>query len=289
MENPSGVLKEGGSTNGAVTQTPENFIELFMNWAINFAVSRVFFVRDIFAMFFNFVISLILLKGNQWKYTKRVIIHQLIFSGIDALYVLGITAAIVGGVVMVQVFSYSTAFQTDILLMQILVSLIIKELAPILTALILVGRSGSAITVELGSMKIKRHHEALESMGIDLYQYFHLPRVIGLAVSTVVLTGYFIIITLISAVFISLFKEDLNMWTLFTMFTDSVLLSDVLICILKGFILGTIIALICIYNGLQVKASATEIPQRTSEAVVTSFRMCWIVNGAISFIWYAIS
>ncbi len=233
--------------------------------------------------------ALVVLKGNQWKYTRNVIYHQLIFSGVDALYVIGIVAAIVGGVVMVQVFNYSAAFETDALLMQILVSLIVTELSPILTALILVGRSGTAMTVELGGMRIKRHHEALESMGIDIHQYFYIPRIIGLAVSTVILNVYFIMITILSGILISFFKPGLDMWALLHLFTNSLLLSDFAICIFKGAVLGITIALVCIYHGMRVESSSTEIPQQTSGAVVTSFRLCWIINGAISFIWYAVS
>lgn len=244
------------------------------------------FLRDIFAMFKNFTVSLYTLTGSRWQYTKRVIIQQIIFSGVDGLYVVGLISAIVGGVIMVQMVVYSPGFQTDALLMQILITTVITELAPLITAIILVGRSGSAITVELGNMKIKGEDLALSSMGIDIVQYNHIPRVIGLAVSNVILNGYFVIIMLASALFISAFQKSVNMAAMLTLFIDSLRLADIVINIVKGLLLGTTISLVCIYHGLRVTNSSTEIPQQTSRAIVNSMILCFVISGLISLIWY---
>ena len=244
------------------------------------------FLRDIVAMFKNFTVSLYTLTGSRRQYTKRVIIHQIIFSGVDGLYVVGLISAIVGGVIMVQMVVYSPGFQTDALLMQILITTVITELAPLITAIILVGRSGSAITVELGNMKIKGEDLAPSSMGIDIVQYNHIPRVIGLAVSNVILNGYFVIIMLASALFISAFQKSVNMATMLTLFVDSLRFADIVINIVKGLLLGTTISLVCIYHGLRVTNSSTEIPQQASRAIVHSMILCFVISGLISFIWY---
>ena len=244
------------------------------------------FLREIAAMFKNFTLSLYTLTGSRWRYTKRVITHQIIFSGVDGLYVVGLISAIVGGVIMVQMVVYSPGFQTDALLMQILITTVITELAPLITAIILVGRSGSAITVELGNMKIKGEDLALSSMGIDIVQYNHIPRVIGLAVSNVILNGYFVIIMIASALFISAFQKSVNMAAMLTLFVDSLRLADIVINIVKGLLLGTTISLVCIYHGLRVTNSSTEIPQQTSRAIVNSMILCFVISGLISLIWY---
>jgi phospholipid/cholesterol/gamma-HCH transport system permease protein len=258
------------------------FIESQLDRLLGYLV----FLRDIAAMFTHLVSALLTLKGSRRQYTKGIIIHQIVFSGVDALYVVGLISAILGGVVMVQMIAWSPGFHADELLMQVLVTTVITELAPLITAVILVGRSGSAITVELGIMKMKKEHLALASMGIDIAQYNHLPRVIGLAVSNVILTAYFVIIMLTSALLISAFQKSVNVATMLTLFVDSLRLSDVTISIVKGALLGTTIALVCIYHGLKVESSVTAIPQQTSRAIVNSLILCFVISGLISIIWY---
>ena len=244
------------------------------------------FLRDITSMFTNFAAALYTLKRSRWQYTKSIIFHQIVFSGVDALYVVGLISAILGGVVMVQMVAYSPGFQADKLLMQILVTTVITELAPLITTLILVGRSGSAITVEMGSMKIKGDHLALTSMGIDITQYSHLPRVIGLAVSNVILNLYFVLIMLTSALLLSAFQKSVNVADMLSLFIDSLRLSDMMINVLKGALLGTTVALVCIYHGQKVENAATEIPQQTSRAIVNSMVLCFAISAVISLIWY---
>lgn len=252
----------------------------------DFTMSLFSYAGALLEIFFNFWIAFYMLKGSRWNYIKKTIINQVIFSGIDAVYAIGVIAAIVGGVVMVRVLSFSPTFETNAFIMQLLVSLIITELAPILTAVILLGRSGSAVTVELGEMRIKRHHEALEWMGIDIFQYFYVPRIIGLSFSCVILNAYFIIITLGSAVVITAFRTGVDWSSMLTLFVASLQLSDIAIGAVKGLCLGMIIAIVCLHHGQLVQSSATEIPQRTSQAIVNSFRICFLVNGLISFLWY---
>ncbi len=244
------------------------------------------FLRDIASMFTNFVSALYTLKGSRWQYTKGVIFHQIVFSGIDALYVVGLISATLGGVIMVQMIAYSPGFHADKLLMQVFVTTVITELAPLITTVILIGRSGSAITVEMGTMKIKGDHLALASMGIDITQYSHLPRVIGLAVSNVILNLYFVLIMLTSALLISAFQKSVNVADMLSLFVDSLKLPEMMINVVKGALLGTTVALVCIYHGQKVQSAATEIPQQTSRAIVNSMILCFTISAVISLIWY---
>jgi len=247
------------------------------------------YFRDLGLLLADFILALLKLKGNEWRYTKNLIIHQIIFSGIDAIYVISVISVIVGGVVMVQLLAFSPGFQADAMLMKIMVGLIIKEIAPIFGALILVGRSGSAITVELGEMKLKRQHEALESMGIGMSQYFNVPRIIGLAVSSIMLNGYFVIMSLFAWLGISLFQKNVKIADMLNLLAGSLSISDVVINAFKGGVLGMTIALVCIHHGMSVRTSATEIPQRASRAIVDSFLFCFAIDALISVAWYLIA
>lgn len=243
------------------------------------------FLRDISSIFKSFCIALCFLKGNQWKYTKKIIIQQIIFSGTDALFIIAMIAMLTGGIVMVQILSYSSIFQLDELFILILVSFLITEISPLLVGLILIGRSGSAITLELGQNKIRRHFEALEAMGIDIFQYTHIPRIIGFVVSSIILNAYFILITLISAFSVFTLLENATISYLSFMIIDSVKLPDVFICIIKGGIMGLATVLISISHGTKIQGSSTEIPLLTSKSIIASFGVCFLISGLISIIY----
>ena len=258
-------------------------------WIANQGLSLFEYFRGLTLLFLDFCVGLVMLKGNQRRYTKTLIINQIIFSGVDAIFVCSLISMMVGGVVMVQLLAFSPGFQTDAILMKIMVGLVAKEIAPIFSALILVGRSGSAITVELGEMKIRRQDEALEVMGINMTQYFHIPRIVGLGVSGAILNGYFVMMTLFSWLLISNFQKNVRVADMVNLLAGSLSMADFGVGALKGVMLGITIAVVCLYHGGEVERSATEIPQRTSRAIVDSFLYCFVINAAISFAWYALS
>ena len=252
----------------------ESRLKLFAYW------------RQLAYLFMEFWMGLRALRGNQRRYVKNLTIHQIIFSGIDAVGVVSIIAVVIGGVVLVQMMTYAPGFQGSAFLMGIVTGLFTKEMAPVFTALILVGRSGSAITVELGTMRVKGHHEALASMGIDIAQYFYVPRVIGLTMAGKLLNGYFVIMTFFSWFVISSFQRGIDMRKMMNLFVDSLHISDVFISVVKGGVLGMAVAIICIHQGTNVKKSVTEIPQRASKAIVAAFISTFIINMVISVGWY---
>lgn len=252
------------------------------------AASKAGHLRDLLFLAADFAGALLALKGSQWKYTRNLIYHQIIFSGIDAIYVVSVLSAIIGGVVMVELMSFSPGFQTDSILMNAMVGLIIREIAPIFSTLILVGRSGSAIAVELGGMRVKRQDDALEIMGINVAPFFHMPRIIGMAVSNMMLNGYFVIMALVCWIAISSFDPKVDLAAMLGLLAGAVRFSDVMLGLFKGLMLGSMVAIVCIHHGMSVKNSATEIPQRTSRAIMESFMFCFVLDGVLSVVWHLV-
>lgn len=226
------------------------------------------------------------LKGHRRKYVTELIVHQVIFSGIDAVAIISAIALIVGGVVTVQLLAYFPGFRTDPSLIDIVTSLIVKEIAPILTALVLVGRSGSAITVELGQMCLKNQDAALAGMGINIVHYFHLPRIAGLTIAGLVLNLYFVLMAFFAWSTFSVVQHGTDLAKMAPLFFNALNRSDFLVCMLKGAAIGMSVAFVCIHQGLNIQGSATEIPQRVSKAVVFSFLASFVISMLISLAWY---
>lgn len=150
--------------------------------------------------------------------------------------------------------------------------LVVRELAPLLTALIVVARSGTAVASEIGSMQVQREVDALESMGINPLSYIVFPRLVGGVVSVLCLAFYFILIAILAGYVVGIFTHQLDFSYYLRLIGDAVTGSDYLLFFTKNVFSGAIIFLVCCRQGLSVQCSSHEVPQVTTKAVFTSIK-----------------
>ncbi|MBI3753617.1 MAG: ABC transporter permease [Deltaproteobacteria bacterium] len=215
-----------------------------------------------------------------------IIYKQVYFTGIEAFSIISWIAAILGVIIVTQAISILPMFGGERLIGEILVWVVIRELGPVFAAIIVIARSGTAMAAELGSMRVNNEVIALEAMGIDPGRYLVMPRVIGTAISTFVLTFYFEIITILGGYLLAGFGKRIT----FGMYISSVLetmgFTDIIASLLKSIIFGLIIGAVATLHGLRVGKSITEIPQQTTKAVISSLFIVFIVDGIITAIFF---
>ncbi len=225
-------------------------------------------------------------KEGIRKTSIEVLLKQVLFTGVEALPVVALVALALGAISIVQSLTYLPRFGGESLIGKILVTVIIRELGPLVTGFIVIARSGTAISTEIGNMVVSHEIEALESMGIDPVRYLVIPRVFGVTASLVSLNVYFDILAIIGGFLVS----KLVLITSLNVFLEQVLKamvgSDVVISLLKGFVFGLLISMICTYNGFSVKQSPREVPQMTTKAVVNAITALFLADGVITFIYY---
>ena len=207
---------------------------------------------------------------------------QIYFTGFQALPIVSMLALIAGTLIIVQVSSQLSRVGGGNLLGNLLVVLIIRELGPLITALVVIARSGTAVASELGNMKVNREIEALESMGINPLSFIVFPRLVGGVISVVCLAFYFCVVALFGGYLVSQLVHPIS----FDFFVESIAFSisraDVFLFLLKNIFSGTIIFVICCYQGFLVKQSFTEVPQVTTKAVVNSIVYTVAFNSFVS-------
>jgi phospholipid/cholesterol/gamma-HCH transport system permease protein len=216
----------------------------------------------------------------------RVVGSQIYFTGFQALPIISWLALIVGTLTIVQTSSQLSRVGGGDMLGNLLVVLIIRELGPLITALIVVARSGTAVAVELGNMRVNKEIEALESMGIDPLSYIVFPRLLGGIISVICLAFYFCVVALLGGYFVAQFIQPIAFSYYFESIALAVSRADVLLFLLKNIFSGSIIFVICCYQGLLVKQSSTEVPQVTIKAVVNSIVYTVGFNSTVSIIYY---
>jgi phospholipid/cholesterol/gamma-HCH transport system permease protein len=225
-------------------------------------------------------------QAQGFRSIFSVVSAQIYFTGWQALPIISVLAIASGGVVIMQSSAQLSRVGGAGMLGQILVAIIVRELGPLITALIVIARSGTAVASELGNMKVNRETEALESMGINPLSYIVFPRIVGGIVSVVCLAFYFILMALLGGYVVSYFFHDLS----FTFYTDTLAQalrgSDVFLFLLKNIFSGTIIFVVCCYQGLLVKESPSEVPQVTTKAVVNAIIYVVAFNMVVTLISY---
>ncbi len=163
-------------------------------------------------------------------------------------------------------------------------TLLFGYLAPILVAFIILGRSGTAITVELGNMTVLGEIRLLRRLGIDPFRHVIFPRLAGVTLATFLIASFFgVAITAVSALFSNenfyLFMQKVvQNWTV----TDVMLMSE------KSIFFGLIISMVACYQGLNLIPATTEVPKATIRTVIHDNRLCGTINVIFVYFRYRV-
>lgn len=229
------------------------------------------------------------LRPRHWRPTVRnVLARQILFTGVDAAGFISVIAFMVGISVVVQAQLWLGKVGQNSLLGMLLVTVVFRELAPLLTNFVIIGRSGTAIATELGNMKISGEVRVLDAQGLDPFLYLVLPRVAGMALSIFCLTVIFIGVALVGGYLVGLLLGVTNMDPL--QFADAVLAglqhADVWSLLAKTLVPGLLTGSICCIEGLSVETSVTEVPQAATRAVTRSTTALFITSALVSVVTY---
>lgn len=216
----------------------------------------------------------------------RVFARQILFTGVDALPVLSAIALMVGIIIMTQAGTQIPKVGAGGLIGSIIVVVVVRELGPLLTAFLVIGRSGAAITTELGNMRVAQEITALELMGIRVMHFIVMPRMIGLVVSIICLMLYFDAVAVLGGFLAAKAKLTVSFGTFAQAVAQALSLTDVLVTLSKGVLFGAAVAAICCHHGLSVRSSYTEVPQQTTQAMINSITVCLLLDIIVMLIAY---
>ena len=215
-----------------------------------------------------------------------VVSAQIYFTGFQALPLISVLALASGSIVILQSSSNLSLLGGGAILGDLMVAIIVRELAPLLTALIVIARSGTAVASEIGNMRVNKEIEALEAMGIHPLSYVVFPRLLGGIVSVICLSVYFVVVACLGGYLVTNLLHALP----FSFYADSLARAfssaDVGLFFLKNTFSGAIIFMISCYQGFLVKQSPHEVPQVTTKAVVNSVIYVVIFNMTVTILFY---
>jgi phospholipid/cholesterol/gamma-HCH transport system permease protein len=216
---------------------------------------------------------------------RQIALTQILFTGVDALSLVSIIGLLIGATIIIQTSLLAPGAGGEVL-GRILVAIVIRELAPLVTAIIVAGRSGTAIATELGNMKVNDEVHALASLGIDPPRYIVWPRLVASMVSVLVLTVYFSAVAVGGGYVVSLLIASPSLQSLRVGFAAALVPADLGLFVVKGLGLGLIVGWLSCHFGLRVQSSPTEVPQQASRAVVMALLGCVVLNTLVTATFY---
>ena len=207
-----------------------------------------------FLAFMTFLGKLFATKIHYLKSLKNIRFKEIAFemneSAIKALGIIALTSFLIG-----LVIAYQSAFQlkiygANIFIVDMLGISVLRELAPLMTAIDIAGRSGSAFTAQIGAMKITQELDAMKTMGFDPYIFLVMPRIIALMITMPLLIFVADIMGVFGGIVVASLDLDITPQLFLERFSEVIALKHFLIGILKGPFFAFLIASIGVYRGL---------------------------------------
>ena len=216
---------------------------------------------------------------------SRRVVHPLVLSeiweaGVRLLPLISFLGIALGLLVIGQTTALLTRLGAQQFIGTVMVTVVVRELGPLLTAIVVLARAGTATVVELGTMRALGEIRALESLGIDPIHYLVMPRTLALATAVFCLTTYLILLALLSGYcFAFLQGVPVKPAAYFGQLGDALRWQDFVLLGLKTSLFGAVIAVVNCYHGLARRLAIADVSEVTARAVVHSVTGCVVLDA----------
>ena len=216
----------------------------------------------------------------------RAILRQMEEIGYRSLPIIALLALLIGVILAMQTFFQMKRLGAESLIGGMVAAALTRELAPLITGLIVSGRVGAAFTAEIGSMKVAEEVLALETIGINPIGFLVSPRFLAITIMLPVLTVFAVVFGIVGGWAIGAGNFGMSTGGYFESAREALALKDFAASGIKAMIFGWIIAIISCYRGLIVEGGSEEVGRGTMEAVVSSMVLIVITDFFITGLFY---
>jgi phospholipid/cholesterol/gamma-HCH transport system permease protein len=197
-------------------------------------------------------------------------VKQIEETGVTALPIVGLLAFLIGIVLAYQGADQLRRFGAEIFTVDLLGVGFLRELGGLVTAIIVAGRSGSAFTAFIGTMRVNEEIDAMETMGLNIAEVLVLPRVLGLMVALPLLTFFADVVGLIGGAVMCYFDLHITIPVFMRELQQAITLKTLLVGLIKAPVFAFLIALVGCFEGLRVERNAESVGRLTTRSVVES-------------------
>lgn len=214
----------------------------------------------------------------------KAVLNHIETSALNALFIVGITSFLVGIVIAYQGSVQLEKFGANIFIVEMVCITMFREIAPLMTAIVIAGRTASSYTAEIGAMKITEEIDAMKTMGFEPTMFLTLPRIFALIIALPLLIFFSDMVSVFAGSIVAYLDLNVSFSEFINRMNDTVEIRHFLIGIFKGLFFGAAIALIGCYRGFQVQNNTTSIGKYTTISVVSAIFVVIALNAIFSVI-----
>lgn len=237
---------------------------------------------------------LLILGGDivYWVFSgkKRVknIINQMMILGVESLPIVSLIAIFTGIILAFQTAYQLQKISSEIYIASIVALSLVRELGPVLTSLIIAGRSGASIAAEVSSMKVTEQLDALRSLATEPVDYLAVPKFLALIITLPLLVLYADFIGIIGGYIVGTTKLNISLGLYFRMSLEALAFKDIFSGLIKSFVFGGIIGVTSCFEGFSSSAGATGVGKAVIKSVVRSFILIITADCILTSLFYVL-
>ncbi|HHI87534.1 MAG TPA: MlaE family lipid ABC transporter permease subunit [Candidatus Cloacimonetes bacterium] len=233
-------------------------------------------------MLFWGVAGIFIHKGQR----KGEFVVQSNLIGVNALPIVGLISFLVGFILSLQSGQQLREFGANIFIVDLIAISMTREMGPLMTAIILAGRSGSAIASEIATMRISEELDALKTMALNPIKYVVLPKLYAMTIATPLLTVFADIIGIAGGFLIGITYLKLSPTAFIDRMANVMVLKDIITSIVKSLVFAWLITIVGVYFGLRAKGGAGGVGKATTASVVTAIFMVIVADSVLGLLFY---
>jgi phospholipid/cholesterol/gamma-HCH transport system permease protein len=232
------------------------------------------------------VVLRVILQPQKLRLTSAT--YQLFRVGWQAIPIMVLITFLIGGIIAQQGFFHFRKFGADAYVVDMVGILVIRELAVLIVSIMSAGRSGSAYTAELGSMKMREEIDALRTMGLDPVEVLILPRVVALIFALPILTFIGAMAALYGGGLVAWFYGGMSPAVFITRLKEAITVTHFEVGMIKAPFMALAIGIVACSEGMQVKGSAESLGLQTTISVVKSIFLVIVLDGVFAIFFASI-
>jgi len=236
------------------------------------------------AFFGETVITLIRSITHPSRIRWRPLLYNLQHTGFNALPIVGLLSFLMGVVISFQGASQLQRYGANIFIADLVGLSILRELAPLMTAIIVAGRSGSAFASQIATMKVTEEIDALRTIGISPIELLVLPKVFALVIALPLLTVFADVMGVLGGMVMAKSQLGVNYSDFLARFDEAIKLPALVIGIGKAPVFAAIIAMVGCFQGFQVSNNADSVGRQTTRSVVQAIFLIIVIDAWFSFL-----
>jgi phospholipid/cholesterol/gamma-HCH transport system permease protein len=242
------------------------------------------FGYDLVGFFGLVALRLARVLGRPWRLRLTSTVRHLEETGLNALPIVGLISLLVGLVLAYQGVDQLRPFGAEIYMVNLVGIAALREMGILLTAIVVAGRSGSAFTAEIGTMKVNEEVDALATLGLDPVEVLVVPRLIALVLTLPLLTFFADVMALVGGAIGGLLLIDMTFPQFLEQLSTAVTPTMFWVGMVKAPVFAFVIAMVGCFEGLRVAGSAESVGHLTTKAVVESIFLVIVLDALFSIL-----